>query len=50
MSEHFEEEETDASPRRVDWSLWRRIAGHLRPYPWPVTTMVSSGLVLAAVH
>ena len=50
MSEHFEEEERDSSPRRVDWSLWRRIAGHLRPYPGPVTNMIGCGLVLAAVE
>jgi ATP-binding cassette subfamily B protein len=50
VSEHFEEEESDFSPRRVDWSLWCRIAGHLRPYPGPVTTMVVCGLVLAAVE
>ena len=50
MSQHFEEEERDSSPRRVDWSLWRRIAGHLRPYPGPVTNMIGCGLVLAAVE
>ena len=50
MSEHFEENESDFSPRRVDWSLWRRIVGHLRPYPWPVTTMIVCGLILAAVE
>ena len=50
MSEHFQEEENDAGRRHVDWSLWRRVAGHLRPYPWPVTTMIGCGLVLAAVE
>ena len=44
------EPEDDFKPRHVDWRLWRRIAGHLRPYPRYVLTMIGSGLLLAVVE
>ena len=44
------EPEDDFKPRHVDWRLWRRIAGHLRPYPRYVLTMVGCGLLLAVVE
>ncbi|MAD19068.1 MAG: ABC transporter ATP-binding protein [Planctomycetaceae bacterium] len=44
------EPEDDFKPRHVDWRLWRRIAGHLRPYPRYVLTMVGCGLMLAVVE
>lgn len=43
-------DDEDLSPRKVDWRLWRRIVGHLRPFPRAVSTMMGSGLVLAAVE
>ncbi|NCF38879.1 MAG: hypothetical protein GWP75_02045, partial [Planctomycetia bacterium] len=43
------EPEDDFKPRHVDWRLWRRIAGHLRPYPRYVLTMIGCGLLLAVV-
>ncbi|MDG1360319.1 MAG: ABC transporter ATP-binding protein [Phycisphaerales bacterium] len=44
------EPEDDFKPRHVDWRLWRRIAGHLRPYPRYVLTMIGCGLLLAVVE
>ncbi len=49
MSAELELEE-DLTPRRVDWRLWRRVLGHLRPYPGPVAGMIGGGSVLAGVE
>ena len=42
--------EEDLAPRRVDWRLWRRVLGHLKPYPGPVAGMIGGGSVLAGVE
>ena len=44
------EDENDLAPRRVDWRLWRRILGHLRPFPRAVLTMMGAGLVIASIE
>ena len=49
MSETMFEDE-DVVPRQVDWRLWRRILGHLKPYPRAVATMTGCGVILAAVE
>ena len=49
MSEWMDDED-DLAPRRVDWRLWRRIVGHLRPFPRAVGTMMGAGLVLAGIE
>ena len=43
-------EEDDLTPRQVDWRLWRRILGHLKPFPRAVATMTGCGVILAAVE
>lgn len=49
MSEWLDDED-DLAPRRVDWKLWRRIVGHLRPFPRAVGTMMVAGLVIAGIE
>ena len=49
MSEEMFEED-DLTPRQVDWRLWRRILGHLKPFPRAVATMTGCGVILAAVE
>ncbi len=49
MSDEMLEEE-DLAVRQGDWRLWRRILGHLRPFPRAVSTMTGCGVVLAAVE
>ena len=49
MSEGMFEEE-DFTPRQVDWRLWRRILGHLKPHPRAVITMTGCGAILAGVE
>ena len=44
------DDENDLAPRRVDWKLWRRILGHLRPFPRAVLTMMGAGLVIASIE
>lgn len=43
-------EEDDLGPRHVDWNLWRRMLGHLRPHPRAVATMTGCGAILAGVE
>ncbi|MEE2895362.1 MAG: ABC transporter ATP-binding protein [Planctomycetota bacterium] len=50
MSHDFPEEDDLVVPRRVDWRLWRRILGHLRPYPKAVAMMIGGGSILAGVE
>ena len=50
MSHDFPEEDDLVVPRRVDWRLWRRILGHLRPYPKAVAMMIGGGSILAGTH
>jgi ATP-binding cassette subfamily B protein len=40
----------DLAVKRVDWRLWRRIVGHLRPHPRPVAVMIGGGTTLAAIE
>ncbi len=40
----------DLAVKRVDWRLWRRIIGHLRPHPRPVAVMIGGGTMLAAIE
>ena len=42
--------EEDLAPRRVDWRLWRRVLGHLKPYPGPVAGMIGGGGTVAVVR
>ncbi len=44
------DDEEDFGPRRVDWRLWRRILGHVRPYPRAVAAMVGGGVSLAGIE
>ena len=50
MSHDFTEEDDLVVPRRVDWRLWRRILGHLKPYPKAVAMMIGGGSILAGVE
>ena len=36
--------------RKIDWSLWRRIVGHMKPYPKQISGMLVSGLLLAGIE
>ena len=49
MSNSSEIEET-IEIRKIDWSLWRRIVDHMRPYPKQITHMLFSGLILAGIE
>ena len=49
MSNSSEIEET-IEIRKIDWSLWRRIVDHMRPYPKQITHMLLSGLILAGIE
>jgi len=42
--------EEDLQVRRVDWRLWRRIVGHLRPHPRAVAIMIGGGSILAGIE
>ena len=44
--EHIED---DTYKGRLNFALWRRIAGHARPYRRPLGGLAVSGLVIAAV-
>ena len=50
MSQDFPEEADLVVPRRVDWRLWCRILGHLKPYPKAVAMMIGGGSILAGVE
>ena len=49
MSGFDEFDEEPSGPRRIDWSLWRRMLVHVRPHWRAVVAMIVLGQLLAAV-
>ncbi len=42
-------QEDDERPRKFDWSLWRRMAGHARPYERALIGLAVSGVIVAGI-
>ncbi|MBX2803628.1 MAG: ABC transporter ATP-binding protein/permease [Myxococcales bacterium] len=49
MSAELFEDDDDATPRRLDLQLWRRIVTHAHPYRLQAAGMVVTGLLVAGV-
>ncbi len=46
----FDDVDDDARlPRRLDWTLWRRLLGHVHPYRGRVSALIACGLALAGI-